>query len=496
MSKQMSPPKAYFDRKPSLDGPQYEEISQIVGLTNYSEKSNYQDLERARKFNATRSWNDLWALVLFMIHLGSYIGILIYTLKLTNLAAFKTGQTVLIHKDILIGMSISGITAVFASILYITMIRFLPGLLIQLSFIFICLASIGTIGAAAYFGQYYVCAGAGFVLIIDLLCWFFWRNRIELTKQILKVVAKFTGKYPSTVLIGLLFLVFQLAYFASFIILTFSLINYNSTCDDSKGIAAVKCIFKAPGYMWGIFVFALFSVCWTLQVLKDIVHLTVAGTFGFDYFSQQSSWATLSSLGRAVTTSFGSICFGSMLISIIKFIKAIVHIFTSNTNGCLSFIGCCIGCCLSCIEGIIEFFNSFAYTYCAIYGTSFIEGGKATMTLIKSRGVDAIINDSLISNVLSLGSFIVGLISIGFTYLYIHFGTRNVDDGEYVVVVGTMFAAFFMAISVFIVFGEIIEAASSAFFVCLAEEPEVLKNNNQKVYNKILAVYPSILSPA
>jgi hypothetical protein len=41
--------------------------------------------------------------------------------------------------------------------------------------------------------------------------------------------------------------------------------------------------------------------------------------------------------------------------------------------------------------------------------------------LIKSRGIDAIINDDLISNVLNLGGFAVGMITATSGYAYVYF---------------------------------------------------------------------------
>lgn len=53
----------------------------------------------------------------------------------------------------------------------------------------------------------------------------------------------------------------------------------------------------------------------------------------------------------------------------------------------------------------------------AIYGKDFCTAGKDTWRLIKSRGIDAIINDSLIGNVLGFGMIFAGLFAGGFGLL-------------------------------------------------------------------------------
>lgn len=49
--------------------------------------------------------------------------------------------------------------------------------------------------------------------------------------------------------------------------------------------------------------------------------------------------------------------------------------------------------------------------YCAMYGESFVESGKQAFELFHSRGLDAIINDALISNVFTLMGFGSGVLT-------------------------------------------------------------------------------------
>ena len=71
----------------------------------------------------------------------------------------------------------------------------------------------------------------------------------------------------------------------------------------------------------------IFILYWTSQLIKDLTHMTISGTFATYYFfeNQNTSFSTLLSLKRTLTTSIGSVCFGSLLVSIIRFIKFLVH---------------------------------------------------------------------------------------------------------------------------------------------------------------------------
>jgi hypothetical protein len=55
----------------------------------------------------------------------------------------------------------------------------------------------------------------------------------------------------------------------------------------------------------------------------------------------------------------------------------------------------------------------------AVYGKDFCSAAKDTWNLVKTRGVSAIINDSLVGSILDLGALLVGLLTAGFGLLYV-----------------------------------------------------------------------------
>ena len=94
----------------------------------------------------------------------------------------------------------------------------------------------------------------------------------------------------------------------------------------------------------------------------------------FVYFQQGNSQNIYSSLFyifyldsffRAITTSFGSICLGSLIVAIVQAARHMLHRLRATDDGLLY---CLAECCLRCIEAIIEYFNEWAFIYVAIYG--------------------------------------------------------------------------------------------------------------------------------
>jgi len=72
------------------------------------------------------------------------------------------------------------------------------------------------------------------------------------------------------------------------------------------------------------------SMYWTQQVIRNVVHVTVAGTVGTWWWAPHEansccSEAVRSSHARAMTNSFGSICLGSLIVAIIQTIKTFLE---------------------------------------------------------------------------------------------------------------------------------------------------------------------------
>merc|ERR1719271_861586 len=113
------------------------------------------------------------------------------------------------------------------------------------------------------------------------------------------------------------------------------------------------------------------------------------------------------SFKRATTTSFGSICFGSLLIAIIQALKALVERSGDDDNegGLACFLRCVATCILQCLEDILEFFNTYAFVHVAFYGDDYCTAGKKTWGLICASGWDMIINDDLTGLALGLSAF-------------------------------------------------------------------------------------------
>jgi len=84
----------------------------------------------------------------------------------------------------------------------------------------------------------------------------------------------------------------------------------------------------------------------------------------------------------------GTLAFGSLILTIVWFIRAIFEYLAkkmndaTGDNGCTRCLVSCIRCCLDIFEKFIRFINLNAYVYCAISSESFCESAMHSFLLM------------------------------------------------------------------------------------------------------------------
>jgi hypothetical protein len=89
------------------------------------------------------------------------------------------------------------------------------------------------------------------------------------------------------------------------------------------------------------------------------VHCTTAGVVAEWWFTGNRAGATWASFKRALTTSFGSICFGSLFLAVIRALhQMLLEMRKSENNACV----CLANCLLTCVDSVATYFNRYAFT--------------------------------------------------------------------------------------------------------------------------------------
>lgn len=164
----------------------------------------------------------------------------------------------------------------------------------------------------------------------------------------------------------------------------------------------------------------------------------------------------------------------------------------ANSGNIAADIGLCIlGCILSLIEWALEFLNRYAFSYMALYGSSYIASARQTWKLIKDRGIDALVNECLINPVLSLGATFVGVCSALFAYLYLTYTDPAYNHGGPFTAVILLYA-FLIGTQVCACFIVPLTSGIDTFFVAAAWDPETLMRKHGDLYARMVQVYPHV----
>jgi hypothetical protein len=223
----------------------------------------------------------------------------------------------------------------------------------------------------------------------------------------------------------------------------------------------------------------LVSFYWGGLVVKNALNVVVSGSVASWWFNNNNSNVVSGSVKRAFTTSFGSICLGSLLVAVLRALEQMAREARRRGDSA----ACVAECILSCLTDLLEYFNKWAFVYVGIYGYGFANAGKKVFSLFKDRGWTAIINDDLIENVLSLASVVVGLLCAAVGCAVIGFKIVAFDSGvmtQAYIIVGLL--SFFIGMFMSMVVMTIIDTAVAAIFVCFAEDREALSRHQPQLY--------------
>jgi hypothetical protein len=166
--------------------------------------------------------------------------------------------------------------------------------------------------------------------------------------------------------------------------------------------------------------YMLFIFFWMAAFVLAIGDMAVALAVSRWYFTVEkrrvNSYWVMGALGTTLRYHLGTLAFGSLLIAIVRILRAILmkiqRTVASMTNPKVAnVLLCCCQCCLCCVERILKFINKNAYIQCAIFGTSFMESGRQSFFLIL-RNAGRIGAVSFVSNtILFTGKLLISILT-------------------------------------------------------------------------------------
>ncbi|EIN11911.1 DUF580-domain-containing protein [Punctularia strigosozonata HHB-11173 SS5] len=411
----------------------------------------------------------------------------------------NTGTSVTLNQHTVWLLLLVTAAGLLLSTAWLMLTRFFTRAIMHITLVLSILLNIGI--CAYYWVTKYYSGAIIFTVIALLSVLSYWamRSRIPLSSLLLQVVMDVSKHHMSVYVVAFATLIIQAALSVWF---TFTAIaTYakwtpgNPSCENDSSCSS--------GKVAGLIFFETFAFLWISQVIGNVALATLAGgPFGSWYYfgpreqGQMPNHPTTSAFVRASTLSLGSIAFGSLIVTLLEVIRMILNAARNSAqedgNPALAIVACIAECCISCIEGAVEYFNRYAYIEIALYGKPYIQAAKDTWRLFKDRGIDALINDSLVNITLTWGSYVVGILCSLFAYLYLRYTHPAYNDnGQYTAPV--VLFAFLIGTSCLLTLGSAIQAGVSTIFVGLAEDPQVLAIRAPELFGMIAQTYPHVV---
>ncbi|KAK4777727.1 hypothetical protein SAY87_017914 [Trapa incisa] len=335
-------------------------------------------------------------------------------------------------------------------------------------FVHILTTYLAVIGVLCFWGEriffgiaFAVGAALQFLYVISVI------DRLPFTMLILQKAVKMVWGLPEVMRIAYGFMLVMLLWMTLW----------------SFGASGVVASGMDDGKRWWLLVVLSISLFWTGAVLCNTVHVIASGMVflvlfhGGEQPSMMPRNSLLNSLRYALTTSFGSICYGSLFTAAIRTLRWEIRGFRSKigNNECLL---CCVDFLFHLVETLVRFFNKYAYVQIAVSGKSFNQSARDAWELFQSTGVEALVAYDCSGAVLLMGSILGGLISgtCAGVWAWIKASDRVVMIGSTSMLMGMILVGLAMAV---------VESAVTSIYICYAEDPLLIHRWDSEFFNQM-----------
>ncbi|DBA04865.1 TPA: hypothetical protein N0F65_006867 [Lagenidium giganteum] len=232
----------------------------------------------------------------------------------------------------------------------------------------------------------------------------------------------------------------------------------------------------------------------TNQLINAISMCTIAGAVCRYYWSRNKSteeigrFPVLYSLKNCFRYHFGSLAFGSFIIAVVQFIRAVLLYIDHQTQGVqqsnlmVKVAMKVVQCCLWCLEKCLKFLSKNAYIMIAMKGKSFCASAKDAFKTILSNLAQVGAVSLIVFLLLSAGKIAIAIACGVITFVYIEaspdlygIGGSKEIASPLAPILLTILLAWFVA-SLFL---NVYEIAIDTILMCYCEDKEINKESGQ-----------------
>ena len=271
-----------------------------------------------------------------------------------------------------------------------------------------------------------------------LIC--FLRARIQLALAVVKQAARSVAAMPMMILFPVLqcaaFVVFMVVwlYYAVYLA-SLGELSTSGVCSTPTYLTETLC--TGAGEKWIVYRsfdydetttqmgwYLLFCYFWSSQFIIAVGEIVIAMCVAKWYFirdkSSVGSGTVLGSIKDSLFYHTGTAAFGSLIIAIIKMIRAAIAYIQKKAknsgNKLAEAVLCALQCYMWCMEKCMKFLNKNAYIQTAIFGTNFCTSAKNAFFLIL-RNIARISACSMVADfVVIIGKIFIAVMTAGASY--------------------------------------------------------------------------------
>ncbi|XP_031476917.1 uncharacterized protein LOC116248322 [Nymphaea colorata] len=291
------------------------------------------------------------------------------------------------------------------------------------------------------------CAGAGFVLLFFSICqalYACWVNpRIEYAMRILRKAMETSSKFPQ---------LSRPCYSILFIALVWA-------CLWGLTVVGALSFYFPPLTIIGL----ILSLAWTMEVLRNIVVITVSRVISLFYLRGMQASVQFS-FHRAITMTLGTACLGSLCVPTIEALRIIARAL-NLLEGEDEFMFSCAHCCYRVMEVIFRYGNNWAFVWVATYGRGFVSASRSCYELFQRNGMEPLLDSDITSSLCFLSGVSTGSLCVIICGSWT-FSIRR----DFTVTVSLI--SFFIGYLMTRISLALPQACVSAYYVCYAENPQ------------------------
>jgi len=347
------------------------------------------------------------------------------------------------------------------------------------------------------------------------------RTRIKIAIEVIKEASRAMGKMPSLVLFPIFPLIFAIGYFTFWIIMALYLYSVANVAYQEAPAAALvgvnntnpanMTIYERDEEYNNAIWFHFFGLLWNLQFIIYFTFMVIAGAIAEWYFTPkdkkgnviykktranqiqpQSAWdnvdldkynefsstPVLDSVGRTLRYHTGSIAFGSLILAVINFVRAIVYYLEETCGGkenrLQRCVFCMIGCCLWCFECCADKLSKNAFVWCAIWGDNFVASASGAFELLWANLSRVAAINMVGAYLMFLGKLLVAAATCGAaaaTFMYVDYYREKLSSPVVPCIV-----IFLLAYCIANLFMIVYETTIDTIFLCFLVDAEYNKH--------------------